>query len=86
MPKIWYNVPKVRTKYESKYLSALARQSCTQRPSSSREIRKRMKKSGFPFALTVEDLETTTATTSWISSVRVGAPCPLRTSGPCSSG
>lgn len=39
-----------------------------------------------PFALTVEDLETTTATTSWISSGRVGAPCPLRKSGPCSSG
>lgn len=40
----------------------------------------------FPFVLTVEDLERTTATTSWISSARVGAPCPLRKSGPCSSG
>lgn len=51
------------------------------------EIRKRekMKKKQF-FVLTVEDLETTTATTSWISSDRVGARCPLRKSGPCSSG
>lgn len=35
--------------------------------------------------LTVEDLEKTTATTSWISSARVGGPCPLRRSGPCSA-
>lgn len=33
--------------------------------------------------LTVEDLETTTAKTSWISSARVDAPCPRRKSGPC---
>lgn len=45
-----------------------------------------MRRSSFPFALTVEDLEMTTARTSWISSARVGAPCPLRKSGPCSSG
>lgn len=47
---------------------------------------RRWRKAVSPFALTVEDLETTTATTSWISSGRVGAPCPLRKSGPCSSG
>lgn len=82
------NVLKVRTKYEQKHLNALARQRCTQRPSSPREIRKthKMKKSSFPCALTVEDLEMTTARTSWISSARVGAPCPLRKSGPWSSG
>lgn len=38
-----------------------------------------------PFVLTVENLETTTATTFGISWARVGAPCPPRRSGPCSS-
>lgn len=50
------------------------------------ESHTKIKRSSFPFALTVEDLEMTTARTSWISSARVGAPCPLRKSGPCFSG
>lgn len=55
------------------------------------QTRTRRKRSGVsrllfsPFALTVEDLETTTATTFGISWARVGAPCPPRRSGPCCS-
>lgn len=87
------NVPKVRTKQLNASPIPLSRCCAsvqhTQRPSLMEGNQKgtvRCEEVAFPFALTVEDLETTTAKTSWISSVRVGAPCPLRKSGPCSAG
>lgn len=85
--KMHSNILKVQIQYEAKDLHALARLVTRTTPIFTEgKLERLIKKSNFPFGLTVEDLGTKTATTSWISSARVGAPCPLRKSGPCSPG